>query len=164
MAKKDQNNNEKKEEKKPFNKKFLIFAIIFLIVVAVVTWLLIRSSGNNQSGQVEGVKEEAVKDEEKPKTVPESKYFSENAKIMYFYSDGCHWCQEQKEILGQLGYEGYRFKPIDVMDTSNAGLMEEYGIMGTPTFAASPNVQLPHYADYDELKAWLNKNGGKPTK
>jgi hypothetical protein len=155
MPQEDQNKNEEKENKKPLNKRFLILAIIFLVVVAVVTWFLIRSTGSEQSGQVEGIKEEA-QEVEKAKTVPESKYFSEDAKIMYFYSDGCHWCQEEKKILGELGYEGYKFKPMNVGEDTS--LWERYEISGTPTFIAENDDRLIGYREKAELKKWIDKH------
>lgn len=148
-------NDKNQDLPKPLNKKLLILAIIFVIVVAVVAWLLVRSAGGKESGQVEGAKEEAQAEEEQAKTVPESKYFSAEAKIMFFYADGCGWCSKQKQILGELGYEGYRFKPMNVgNDTS---LWEKYEISGTPTFIGPSGDRLIGYREKDELKAWIDK-------
>jgi thioredoxin-related protein len=146
----------KKNNKKPLNVKLIILAIIFLAVVGVVVWLLIRNNNSANSGQVQGTKTDQNQTQEPAKTVPESKYFSETAKIMIFYSDGCHWCQEQKNILGELGYEGYRFKPMNVGEDQS--LWEKYQISGTPTFIAPNGDKLIGYREKAELKAWIDKH------
>ena len=152
---KDQKKDQNKEEKKPFDKRILIIGIIVIIVIAVVAWLVVRSEGSG-SGEVQGTKEEVIKEVEKPKTVPESKYFSEKAEIMFFYSNNCGWCEKQKEILGQLGYEGYRFKPMNVGD--DPSLWEEYKISGTPTIVALNGDRLIGYREKTELKKWIDKH------
>jgi hypothetical protein len=43
-------------------------------------------------------------------------YFDANAKVMYFYSDTCHWCIEEKKVLEKLGAEGYRQRHIALDD------------------------------------------------
>lgn len=153
---KDKDNKDIKEQK-PLNKRFVIFGIIVLIVVAVVTWLLISYASNNNKGEVEGVKtEDTQAQEEAKKDVPESAYFSEDAKIMFFYSDGCSWCQKEKVVLGELSAEGYKVKPMNVgKDTS---LWEEYKIDGTPTFIAPNGDRLPGYTEKDELKKWMDSH------
>jgi len=143
------------KKKKPLNVKMIIFAVIFLIIVGVGIWLLVRNNSSN-SGSVQGVKEEASQSQEAQKTVPESKYFSENAKIMYFYSDSCHWCQQEKTVLGELGYEGYRLKPMNVGEDQS--LWKKYEISGTPTFIAPNGDKLIGYREKAELKAWLDKH------
>ena len=150
------------KSKKPMTAKAIVLILVFLAIVGLAVWLLMRNSGSNNSGTVKGVKEETNQTQDTVKTVPESKYFSANAKIMYFYSDTCHWCEQEKTVLGELGAEGYRFKPMNVgTDTS---LWEKYQITGTPTFVSAGNERLIGFREKAELQDWLDKNGGKPTK
>ena len=37
-------------------------------------------------------------------------YFAEDAKVMYFYTDTCHWCEKEKEVLNELAKEDFRVK------------------------------------------------------
>ena len=83
-------------------------------------------------------------------------YFSEDATVMYFYSDMCHWCQQEKEVLSELAKEGYRVKPMNV--GNNPELWKQYNIEGTPTFVAGNGERLVGYNKKDPLKAWLDKN------
>lgn len=88
-----------------------------------------------------------------------SLYFSQDAKVMYFYSDFCHWCQKEKEqVLPELGKEGYKLKPMNVGE--NPDLAKKYNITGTPTFVAANGDQLVGYQTADALKDWLNKHQG----
>ena len=62
---------------------------------------------------------------------PKPIYFDDNAKVMYFYYEGCGVCTFIKPALQELGYEGYKIKPIDVhTDEIPSGI----SIEGTPTF------------------------------
>ncbi len=83
-------------------------------------------------------------------------YFSGDAKVMYFYSDLCHWCQEEKTVLDVLGREGYRVKPMNVGEVPE--LWQQYNIEGTPTFVASNGDRLIGYQKEDILKGWLDKH------
>lgn len=91
-------------------------------------------------------------------TATDSKaYFSDDAKVMFFYSDFCHWCQqEMSDVLPDLGKEGYRLKPMDVATNPNLG--NQYNITGTPTFVAANGDRLVGYQTSDVLKAWLDKH------
>jgi thiol-disulfide isomerase/thioredoxin len=152
----------KKDNKKPLNVKLIILAIVFLAIVGVVVWLLIKNNNSANSGQVQGTKTDQSQIQETAKTVPESKYFSDKAKIMIFYSDTCHWCQQEKQVLGELGYEGYRFKPMNV--GNDPSLWEKFKISGTPTFVADDGDRLIGFREKAELKSWLDDHGAKPTK
>ena len=150
---KDQTNN----GQKPLSKKFVIFGIIFVVIVAIVVWLLVGYSGDSNTGEVQGTKtDDGQKTEDSVKEVPESKYFSEDAQIMYFYSDSCSWCQKQKVVLGELSSDGYKFKPMDV--GKNTSLWQEYKIDGTPTFIAPNGDRLPGYTEGNELKKWVDNH------
>ena len=83
-------------------------------------------------------------------------YFAEDAKVMYFYSDLCHWCQKEKEVLEELGKDGYKVKPMNVGE--DAQLWKKYNISGTPTFIAQNNERLVGYQDKEPLKKWLDEH------
>ncbi len=86
-----------------------------------------------------------------------AEYFSEDAKVMYFYSDFCHWCQkEMSDVLPDLGKEGYRLKPMDVATNPNLG--NQYNITGTPTFVAANGDRLVGYQEAAALKAFLDQH------
>jgi len=84
---------------------------------------------------------------------------SANGTVMYFYSEACHYCQEQKSIVERLENESYSITWMDV------GIHPEYwqsfGIQGTPTFIASNGEKKVGLTQYDELKAWLDQHGAK---
>lgn len=84
-----------------------------------------------------------------------AEYFSEEAKVMFFYSDYCGWCTKQKEVLKELTSEGYKVKPMNV--GKNQDLWKQYNIEGTPTFIAPDGTKLVGYQDKDKLKAFLDK-------
>lgn len=95
----------------------------------------------SQSGQVAG-------------TTTES-YFSDDAKVMYFYSDFCHWCQKEKdEVFPELGKQGYKVKPMNV--GSDPSLGQKYNISGTPTFIAENGERLVGFQTIDPLKTFLD--------
>lgn len=84
-------------------------------------------------------------------------FFDQNAKVMFFYSDLCHWCQkEETEVLPDLGKEGYRVKPMDV--GTSPDLWKQYNIEGTPTFIAGNGDRLVGFQDKDTLKKWLDQH------
>lgn len=123
-----------------------ILGLIFVVavVVAVGIW------GFNTSG--------SNKNDSNKDSSATANYFDENAKVMYFYSDTCHWCIQEKAVLEKLGDEGYRVKSMDVgNDTS---LWTTYNISGTPTFIADSGKgeRLVGHNDYDKLKAWLDQH------
>lgn len=83
-------------------------------------------------------------------------YFSEDAKVMFFYSDFCHWCQQEKEVLAELGKEGYKVKPMNVGEKPELG--QQYNISGTPTFVAENGERLVGYKEKEPLKTWLDQH------
>jgi len=90
-------------------------------------------------------------------TVANEEFFSENAKVMYFYSENCGWCKKEKEeVLSKLGKEGYKVKPIDA--AVDPDIFDKYNVSGTPTFIAiDDNARLDGFQDYDTLKSFLDK-------
>lgn len=83
-------------------------------------------------------------------------YFAEDSKVMYFYSDYCHWCQQEKEVLAELGNEGYKVKPMNVGESPD--LWKQYNIEGTPTFVAANGDRLVGFQKKDALKTWLDQH------
>ena len=62
--------------------------------------------------------------------IASAEYFSDDAKVMYFYSDFCHWCQKEKdEVFPELGKLGYQVKPMNVGENPDLG--KQYNISGT---------------------------------
>lgn len=125
------------------NKNWLLGFIIMLIIVGVfAVWDFKKTHQLPNISQIAGEIESA--------------YFSETASVMYFYSDGCHWCIEQKKDLEKLAPEGYRVKPMDVGQDQT--LWETYKINGTPTFIAENGDRLEGYQTEDKLKPWLDEH------
>ena len=91
-------------------------------------------------------------------TATDSKaYFSDDASVMFFYSDFCHWCeQEMTDVLPELGNEGYHLKPMDVATNPNLGT--QYNVTGTPTFIAANGERLVGFQTKDVLKSWLDQH------
>lgn len=126
------------------NKNWIVglIALIIIVVVAVVGF-------NKMGGQ--------NKNDNEPKAVSgvtTDNYFADDAKVMYFYSDGCSWCIKEKEVLGKLGAEGYRVKSMNV--GNDPSLWETYKVSGTPTFIAENGDRLEGYQTEDKLKPFLD--------
>ncbi len=86
-----------------------------------------------------------------------AEYFSQDAKVMYFYSDFCHWCQKEKdEVLPGLGQQGYRLKPMNVGENPELG--KQYNITGTPTFVAANGDRLIGFQEAVALKVFLDQH------
>lgn len=84
-------------------------------------------------------------------------YFSDTAKVSYFYSDFCHWCQKEKdEVLAPLGQEGYNVKPMNVGEKPELG--QQFNVTGTPTFIADNGDRLVGFQAKDALKSFLDKH------
>lgn len=84
-------------------------------------------------------------------------YFNNDAKVMFFYSDFCHWCQKEKdEVLPEIGKAGLSVKPMNVGE--NPALGAQYNISGTPTFVASNGDRLVGFQTIDQLKPFLDQH------
>lgn len=84
-------------------------------------------------------------------------YFSESAKVSYYYSDYCHWCTKEKdEVLTPLGQEGYSVKPVNLGEKPE--LAKQNNVSGTPTFIAENGERLTGFQSKEVLKAFLDKN------
>ena len=89
--------------------------------------------------------------------IAEAEFFSDEASVMYFYSDFCHWCQKEKdEVLTELGKEGYKVKPMNVGEKPDLG--REFNVTGTPTFVAANGDQLVGFQEAGPLKSFLDQH------
>ena len=89
--------------------------------------------------------------------IDQKAFFSSDAKVMFFYSDYCHWCQkEESEVLTPLGQQGYKVKPMNVGDQPE--LAKQYNITGTPTFIAANGDVLVGFKTIEDLKPWLDSH------
>jgi thioredoxin-like negative regulator of GroEL len=84
---------------------------------------------------------------------------SKNGTVMYFYSEACHYCQQEKPIVERLENESYNITWMDV--GIHPDYWQTYGIQGTPTFLASNGERHAGFLEYDALKAWLDQHGAK---
>ena len=90
-------------------------------------------------------------------TTTSQPFFAEDAKVMFFYSDLCHWCiKEEQEVLPVLAKDGYKVKPMNV--GTQPDLWKQYNISGTPTFIAQNGDRLVGFKRIDDLKPWLDQH------
>jgi protein-disulfide isomerase len=129
-------------------KKWILGLIILIAAVAAISIWGFKKTDSKDSSNVE-------KNISGEQSVGEN-YFSEDAAVMYFYSDYCSWCLKEKEVLQKLGTEGYRVKSMNVGD--NPAYWTDYKINGTPTFIAKNGDRIEGYRDYEVLKPWLNSH------
>lgn len=125
--------------------------VVFLVIVGFGIWGFSKSKPGSVKS-VAGVSEPDVSNV----AVDTSKFFDENATIMFFYSDGCGWCTKEKAVLSTLAVDGYKVKPMDV--GKNPDLWKTYNVKGTPTFIAANGQRQEGYMEKDALKAWLDAN------
>ena len=117
--------------------KNLLFLGIALIVLVIVIGVVFQPKHSSSS-------------------VTDVPYFDENAKVMYFWQESCHYCQQQKPILQQLANEnGLKVKSMDV--GNNPDLWKQYSIEGTPTFIAPDGQKLVGLQEKEKLKTFLEK-------
>jgi thiol-disulfide isomerase/thioredoxin len=79
--------------------------------------------------------------------------------VMFFFSEYCHFCQEQKPIVERLVNESYNLTWMDVGIHSE--YLNNYSIQSTPTFLASNGDRKVGLMSYEDLKAWLDQHGAK---
>ncbi len=130
------------------DKRWILGLVILVIVIGGLSIWGFKKSNKENEPQVSG----------QNTTSPQSteSYFSEEASIMYFYSDYCSWCLKEKDVLTKLGSEGYKVKPMNV--GKNAQLWTDYKINGTPTFIAKNGDRSEGYKEYGPLKDWLDQH------
>ena len=123
---------------------------IFGLVVIVVAVVAIGIWGFGKSGEKNTTTSNA--------STASATYFDTNAKVMYFYSDTCHWCLQEKTVLEKLGSEGYKVKPMNV--GNDQSLWTTYNISGTPAFIADSGKgdKFVGFKEYEPLKAWLDQH------
>jgi len=87
-------------------------------------------------------------------------YYDDNAPVMEFYQDSCSWCIKQKDVLAQLGAEGYRVKSMNIGANypDHQSWWKDYNISGTPTFVAKNGDRLEGYQTADKLKTFLDSH------
>jgi len=128
-----------------------IISLIILVGLGLVGYLKLskKSILANPTGSNQGVA---------GSTTASPSYFSENATVLYFYTDTCHWCIKEKDVLAELGKEGYQVKPMNLGEKPE--LASQYKVTGTPTFIAKngEGERQAGFLDKDPLKAWLDKN------
>ena len=133
----------------------LIVIVSLIVVVGLGLFGYFRLSKKEVSLSPEPSSEVAGVQEENSPPAGDS-YFAEDAKVMYFYSEACHWCLEEKKVLEELGKEGYKVKPMNVGEKPE--LWKQYNVSGTPTFIASNGERLPGYQKKEPLKKWLDEH------
>lgn len=106
-----------------------------------------------------GSKEAKKPKEPSPTGAAYSAAFADEAKVMYFYSDDCVFCREQKPILDELAEEGYRVKPMDMK--ADPSFWRQFNIRGTPTFVAENGDRLVGLQKKEDLREFLDVHGGK---
>ena len=116
--------------------KTLVLVLAVVVIAAAGLWILASGSAGGQKA-----------------------YFDANSPVRYFYSDQCHFCQQQAPILAQLAQEGYRVKPMDVL--AHPDYWNTYNITGTPTFIASNGERQVGLTQIDELRAWLQSHNAR---
>lgn len=131
------------------DKKWILGLVSLVVLIGMIVWGATISRKNNPVSQVEG---------QSTNSSTTANYFAEDASVLYFYSDTCHYCILQKEVLAKLGQEGYRVKPMDV--GKNPNYWKEYNIEGTPTFIADKGKgeRQVGYLEYQPLKNWLDSH------
>jgi hypothetical protein len=81
-------------------------------------------------------------------------YFGSDSGVMFFYRDGCPWCEKEKTVLALLAKDGYTVKPMHL--DSNPDYWEQYGIKATPTFIGPDGKKLIGYQEYAPLRSFLD--------
>ncbi len=129
-------------------KKAIPYIIIIALIVGflgAIGYLKINSDSKNNQGQNQA------------KTTETEPYFDNSAAVMYFYSPNCSHCQEEKSVLTDLSNDGYRVKPMNVLD--HPDYAKQYNIEGTPTFISQKGgAKLVGFQDRTTLKAWLDQH------
>ncbi|MBI5036257.1 thioredoxin family protein [Candidatus Micrarchaeota archaeon] len=139
------------------------YLIVGLVLLAAVGGVILFSQPQNLTGAL------VAKDVSSGKTISsvviedtvEVAVTEKESPVLYFYSDGCHFCQLQKPILDELATEGFKVKKMDV--AAHPDYWQQYFVQGTPTFIANNGngERLVGMQQKDVLAAWLERNGAK---
>ena len=115
--------------------KTLVLGLIALAVVGIAAYVMVSSSAKALV------------------------FADDNSPVMYFYSDSCIHCKEQKPVLQELAKEGYRVKLMDVL--SHPEYWDQYQISGTPTFLAANGDKQVGFTQKEALGVWLESHGAR---
>lgn len=85
--------------------------------------------------------------------VPAPAYFSSSSDVLFFYRDGCPWCEKEKQVLDLLAKDGFTVKPMHL--DSHPEYWEQYNIQATPTFIGPDGKRLIGYQEYIPLRTFL---------
>ncbi len=122
-------------------KKIIPFIIIMLLAISFIGAIAYISITKEEKAPISG------------------EYFDDNATVLYFFSENCTHCVEQKAILSELAKEGYRVKPVDVFEPNSSQIVSDYSIEGTPTFASSKDREkLVGLQKKEALRDWLDQH------
>lgn len=117
--------------------------LIALIVIVIIVAKPLKTNSNNSTPTVNS-------------TNSNTDYFDDNAAVMYFWQDGCHYCQQQKPILQELAkQDNLKVKSMDIANKPD--MWTQYNISGTPTFIAPDGTKLVGLQDKATLKKFLEK-------
>ncbi|OIO25543.1 hypothetical protein AUJ14_03940 [Candidatus Micrarchaeota archaeon CG1_02_55_22] len=78
---------------------------------------------------------------------------------MYFYSEECSFCRQQKPVLESLAADGFSVKLMDV--AAHPNYWTEYGIRGTPTFLAANGDRKEGLTPEAALRVFLESHGAR---
>ncbi len=127
-------------------KKFIPYIIIGVLVVGLIGFI----------GYVK-FKESPVQPQNTTTIGDNEPYFDQNAIVMYFYSPNCSHCQDEKSVLTDLSKQGYRVKPMNILD--HPDYAKQYNIEGTPTFISQKDqARVVGFQKEDTLKLWLEQH------
>jgi len=86
-------------------------------------------------------------------------YANDSSPVMYFYSEDCHFCQQQKPVLERLAADGFRVKLMDVK--AHPDYWKAYSISGTPTFLAANGDRKEGLTQEAALRVFLESHGAR---
>lgn len=128
-----------------------IIALIFVVGLGLVGYLKLSKK------EVVANPLPSIENQQVAGATADQSFFSQDAKVMFFYSDYCHWCQkEETEVLTPLAKEGYSVKPMNIGE--NPAFGQQYNVTGTPTFIAQNGDHLVGFQTQDVLKNWLDQH------
>ena len=133
----------------------LVILVGLIIVVGLGIYGFMKISNKNSGLAPQPIQTAAGSSD--ASSAHEGSYFAEDAKVMYFYSDWCHWCQKEKEeVLPELGKLGLKVKPMNVGTDPSLG--QKYNVTGTPTFIAANGDRLVGFQNLESLKDFVEKH------
>jgi len=128
----------------------VIGIIIAMIGIAIILYILFMSYGSNTRSD----------DASLNKINQESQ---ENPVVLYFWSNGCYYCNQQEPIINDLEKD---YKPSNVTfywfdSAKNKDLTNHYDIYGYPTTLVLDKNGIVQkfvgYSDYSEISSGINE-------